>query len=347
MLIQFIESFFFLICRIQLKACISPCGGFVICGSEDSVLNIWNLETGKHVAKYTNGGRSSARMIITCVDYHPYDHVLAYSIFGSSTSVRVLRYNKNASGSDVGLHFTEDTSQTRGNEVILNALSCPLSRQSKPSGSIATGTKEIPSLSRHSTVDHTIIQIENNEQPWTMSHYSKEMERNWRKKSWDRLHSIIEKIDSILFGNSMFFEDIAETKQSTNDRGSWINASNNNVALQRDILLEDRAAYSTRSRDGSLGNDKNTQSSFTIASKSPDYSFNFHNLAVPLKKTNTPESSHISSPDSAGTYIVETSNVNKNIEVATVAKKMDSVEAIGSDTSQMSNVTFLIENERA
>lgn len=333
-----------------MKACISPCGGFVICGSEDSVLNIWNLETGKHVARYTNGGRSSARMIITCVDYHPYDHVLAYSIFGSSTSVRVLRYNKNTSGSDVGLHLTEDTSQTRGNEVILNALSCPLSRQSKPSGS-TVGTKEIPSLSHRLTADHTIIQVENNdyennEQPWTISHHSKEMQRNWRKKSWDRLHSIIEKIDSILFGNSMFFEDIAEAKQSANDRrGSWINAPN--VALQRDILLEDRAAYSTRSHNGSLENDNNTQSSFTIASKSPDYSFNFHNLAVPLKKPNTPESSHISSPDSVGTYIVETSNINKNIEIATIAKEIDSVQAFGSDSSRMSNVTFLIENERA
>lgn len=318
-----------------------------MCGSEDSVLNIWNLETGKHVAKYTNSGRNSARMIITCVDYHPYDHVLAYSIFGSSTSVRVLRYNKNVSGSDVGLHLMEDTSQTRGNEVILNALSCPLSRQSKPSGD-AAGTKEILPLSRHSTADHTIVQIENNdyEQSWTMSHHSREMERNWRKKSWDRLHSIIEKIDSILFGNSMFFEDVAEAKRSSSadERGdSWTNASNNNVTLQRDILLEDCAASSMRSHDRSLRNGNNTQSSFTTASKSPDHSFSFHNSAAPFKKTNTPELSHTNSPDSVGTYIVETSNFNKNVEVA--AKEMDSVQVIESDSSRTSNVTFLIENE--
>lgn len=328
-----------------MKACISPCGGFVICGSEDSVLNIWNLETGKHVARYTNDGRSSARMIITCVDYHPYDHVLAYSIFGSSTSVRVLRYNKNASGSDVGLHLTEDTSQSRGNEVILNALSCPPSRQSKPSGAI--GMKEVlPS----STADHTIIQIENNyyEQPWMMSHHSREMERNWRKKSWDRLHCIIEKIDSILFGNSIFFEDVGEAKPSSSANesgGSWTNVSNN-VALQRDLLLEDRAANSTRSHDDSSRNSNNTQSSFTTVSKSSGHSFNFHNSAAPFKKTSTPELSHISSPDSIGTYIVETSNFNKT-EAEIVAEEMDSVQVVGSDSSQISNVTFLIENKRA
>lgn len=317
-----------------------------MCGSEDSVLNIWNLETGKHVARYMNDGRSSARAIVTCVDYHPYDHVLAYSIFGISTSVRVLRYNKNSSGSDVGLHLAEDASQTRSNEIILNALSCSPSRQSKPSG--IAGRKEIPPLSRHPTANHTIIQIENDnyERPWTMPHHSREMERNWRKKSWDRLHCIIEKIDSILFGNSMFFEDIAEAKQSssTNERcGSWINTSNN---VQRDMLLEDRAANSTRSHDSILENSNNTQSSFTTASKSPDHPSNFHNSAVPVRKTNTPESSHISSPDSAGTYVVETSNFNKNIEVAVAAEEINSIQVVESDSSRISNVTFLIENER-
>lgn len=313
-----------------------------MCGSEDSVLNIWNLETGKHVARYMNDERSSARAIVTCVDYHPYDHVLAYSIFGISTSVHVLRYNKSASGSDVGLHLAEDTSQTRGNEVILNALSCSPSRQSKPSGGIA-GRKEIPPLSRHPTANHTIIQIENDnyERPWTMPHHSREMERNWRKKSWDRLHCIIEKIDSILFGNSMFFEDVAEAKRnpSVNERcGSW---TSNNV--QRDMLLEDRTANSTRSHDSILGNSNNTQSSFMISSKSPDHPFNLHNSTVSVKKTNTPESSHISSPDSAGTYVVETSNFNKNTEVT--VEEIDSVQIVGSDSSRISNVTFLIENE--
>ncbi|KYQ58173.1 Jouberin [Trachymyrmex zeteki] len=322
--------------KIQLKACISPCGGFVICGSEDSVLNIWNLETGKLVAKYTNDERSSAKTIVTCVDYHPYDHVLAYSIFGSPTPVRVLRYNKDASGNDVGLHLTEDASQSRGNEVIMNPLSCP--RQSKPK---AAGRKEIPPLSHHLTADHTIIQIENNDygRPRTMPHYSREMERNWKKKSWDRLHNIIEKIDSILFGNSMF-EDVAKQSSSPNEHcGSWTNNASN-VTLQRDIFLEDRAVHSIRSHD-----DNNTQSSFKTASKSSDHSSDFRNSAVALKKTDT--SLHISSPDSAGTYIVDTSHFNKNVEVAVTAEEKDSVQTIGSDSSRISNITFLIENERA
>lgn len=285
-------------------------------------------------------------MIISCVDYHPYDHVLAYSIFGSSTSVRVLKYNKNASGNDVGLHLIEDTSQIRGNEVILNATNHPPSRQSKPSCS-TVGREVVSPLSHRPTANHTIIHIENNdyERSWTMPHHSREIERNWRKKSWDRLHCIIEKIDSILFGNSMFFDDVAEAKRSssTTERcGSWINTSNN-IALQRgDMLLEDHTSNSTRFHDGVvLGNGNDTQSSFTTASKSPKHSFDFRNSAAPFKKTNTPKSSHISSPDSAGTYVVEMSNL-KNVEIA---EEMDSVRIVESDSSRISNVTFLIENE--
>ncbi|KAL0103403.1 hypothetical protein PUN28_017579 [Cardiocondyla obscurior] len=295
--------------RIQLKACISPCGGFVICGSEDSALNIWNLETGKHVARYSNDEHSSARMIITCVDYHPYDHVLAYSMFGSSSSVRVLRYDKNANGNNVGLHLMEDTSQTRSNEVILNPLKCSPSQPNKVTG---TRTKEIPSLSRYSMADNTIIEMENDayEQPWTTSRRTREADRNWRKKSWDRLHNIIEKIDSILFGSSMLFEDVADGKRNFSANGSWTNTSNN-ITVERDMRFEDRATSSSRSHDGSL---RNMQSSFTTASKSPDHSFNYHNSVASFKKTITPESSHASSPNSANTYIVETSNFNKDVE---------------------------------
>ncbi|XP_011708062.1 PREDICTED: jouberin-like [Wasmannia auropunctata] len=337
--------------RIQLKACISPCGGFVICGSEDSILNIWNLETGKHVARYTNPGRNSARMIVSCVDYHPYDHVLAYSIFGTPASVRVLRYNKNTSGGDVGLHLLEDASQTpRGNEVILNATSCGHpSRRDKPESE----RRKILPPSRQLTADHTVIQIENDYgQPWTMPHRSREMERNWRKKSWDRLHSVIEKIDLMLFGNSMFFEDVAKQSTSMNERCDfWTNATND-FALRGDIPLEDRAARSHH--DGSLGNGNNIQSSFTTSkSPTPDCSFNFRNS--PFKKADTPaESSHASSPDSAGTYVVETSNLHKDVEVVAAAEKTGSVQAVESDgfietylNSSRISVPFVIENERA
>lgn len=68
------------------------------------MLNLWHLETGELLAKYTCERDYRA---ITCVDYHPYDHVLAYSGFGGPTAVRMLRFNNNACNNDVGLIMTE------------------------------------------------------------------------------------------------------------------------------------------------------------------------------------------------------------------------------------------------
>lgn len=83
----------------------------VLCGGEDSALNVWHLETGEHLAKYTCGRDYRA---VTCVDYHPYDHVLAYSGFGGPTTIRVLRFNKSASNNnDVGLTIIAEARGSR------------------------------------------------------------------------------------------------------------------------------------------------------------------------------------------------------------------------------------------
>ncbi|XP_072742892.1 uncharacterized protein [Anoplolepis gracilipes] len=334
--------------RIQLRACISPCGGLILCGGEDSVLNIWNLETGKHVAKYTYDGRSSSRAVITCVDYHPYDHVLAFSTFGNSTSVRVLRFNKNANGSDVGLNLlTENTSQACDNEVIMNVLEPPLARQGKSSG--GTTRKEVFSSSSHLANDHTMIQIdcENDdcERSWTTLRRLKEMERCWREKSRNRLHCIIEKIDSMLSKSSMFFEDEGERVSSRiNDRRrSWIrsNTSTSSIALKGDILLEDCTANSVRYQQSDLNEDDNNVLS-SSASRSRSHCSSRNSISASLEKTNAIE---LSSPNSAGTYVVEMPDLNKNVDtVSIIAEKMDSTRL--SNSSLASNVTFIIENER-
>ncbi|XP_011630823.1 LOW QUALITY PROTEIN: jouberin-like [Pogonomyrmex barbatus] len=331
--------------RIQLKVCISPCGGLIMCGGEDSVLNIWNLETGKRLAKYTNVGRNSVKAVITCVDYHPYDHVLAYSIFGSPMSVRILKFDKSANGSDVGLILMEDAPQTRGNEVVLNVPSCPSSRQAILPSSGTIGKEN--TSSRYPVTGHTVIQIENDrEQSWPMLHRLKGIERK-REKSRDRLHCIIEKIDSMLSRNSMFFEDVRETKRtlSANSAKGYHDSrtnAHNNVALNRDALLK---ARSTQSHTF-LKNDNDTRtSSFTDVSKSRNCSFDSRNSAASFSKTNTPVSSHLSSPDSAGTYVIEMSNFNKNVDE--VAEKLNSVQITESDNSRISNATFVIENERS
>lgn len=315
-----------------------------MCGGEDSILNIWNLETGKHVAKYTNDGRSSSKTVITCVDYHPYDHMLAFSTFGNPTSVRVLRFNKNASGSDVGLNLlTEDASRSYDNEIIMNVSEHPLSsRQGRSSGG-TTARREIFSSSCPAN-NHTTIQIENDdcERPWTTLRRLKEMERCWKERSRNRLHSIIEKIDSMLSKSSMFFEDEGEriSSRMNERRRSWIQANTSNIIPKEDILLQDSAAnFIKYHRDPK---DNNMRSSSTSHSKSQN-SFDFRNsISASLERTNAPE---LSSPDSVGTYVVEMPDLNKNGDkVAVIAEKMDSTRL--SDSSLASNVTFIIENER-
>lgn len=75
--------------RIQTTARISPCGGLLLCGGEDGILNIWSVESGKKVAVYQTKPKN---LPVTCVDYHPYDHVLVYSTFGASSGAIVLRF---------------------------------------------------------------------------------------------------------------------------------------------------------------------------------------------------------------------------------------------------------------
>ncbi|KAL6449343.1 hypothetical protein ACFW04_000746 [Cataglyphis niger] len=329
--------------RIQLRACISPCGGLILCGGEDSILNIWNLETGKHVAKYANDRHSSSRAVISCVDYHPYDHVLAFSTFGNPTPVRVLRFNKNANGSDVALNLlTEDASRACDNEVIMNVSEYSLPQQGKSSGD-TTAKKEIFSSSCPAN-DHSMIQIESDdcERSWTTLRRLKEMERCWREKSRNRLHCIIEKIDSMLSKSSMFFEDEGEQVSSRiNERrrsGIQSNTStSSDIVPKRDIFLEDCAANSIR-YDQDNSND-NARSDLTNRQICSDYR---KSISTSFEKTNAFE---LSSPDSVGTYIVEMSELNENVDkVSIIAEKMDSIQL--SDSSLASNVTFLIENER-
>ncbi|EFN85402.1 Jouberin [Harpegnathos saltator] len=113
--------------RIQTKACISPCGSLVLCGGEDSVLNVWHLETSEHLAKYTSERDYRA---VTCVDYHPYDHVLAYSGFGGPTAVRVLRFNKNTSNKDIGLTIISEAGRISkdGNNTTIHPYRDYISR---------------------------------------------------------------------------------------------------------------------------------------------------------------------------------------------------------------------------
>lgn len=227
---RYIRRYFFII-RIQSKACISPCGGLILCGGEDSVLNIWNLETGKHIAKYVNERNFK---VVTCVDYHPYDHVLAFSTFGSPTPVQVLKFNKDASSNNIGLKFTENISQTRDNELIMSISNYPLVSRSKSETSTRKKDLEESSWkgkrisSTHFANSSYDLQIKDNNYEQMKAKFCRlrEAERDLKSKSSNRLYYIIKKIDKILSNTRRSSEDLESGKCTEQiyegDMSNWV-----------------------------------------------------------------------------------------------------------------------------
>ncbi|XP_053979832.1 jouberin-like [Hylaeus volcanicus] len=203
--------------RIQSTACISPCGGLIFCGGEDSTLNVWNLENGSHLAKYTLERNFRA---VTCVDYHPHDHVLALSTFGSSAPVRVLRFNKDATGDDVGLKTTEEprnkVNDSDGLGRFLNAVVTPRER-SRSNSRIQTPeeiSRERGSQGRRNyklcSIESSVLKERNDKHTEAKLRLLRlnETERTLKSQSANRLYNIIEKIDRILSNTSRSSGDV-------------------------------------------------------------------------------------------------------------------------------------------
>lgn len=71
-------------------------------GSEDSTVHVWNADTGEQLAIYSGlqfyRGASG-------VDYHPFEHMVAFASYGNSSCVVVCNYEKLVSGEDIGLQL--------------------------------------------------------------------------------------------------------------------------------------------------------------------------------------------------------------------------------------------------
>ncbi|XP_076663658.1 uncharacterized protein LOC143366443 [Andrena cerasifolii] len=213
--------------RIQTTACISPCGGLILCGGEDSSLTVWNLETGSPVAKYTLDRNFRA---VTCVDYHPRDHALAYSTFGSPAPVRVLWFSKDATGDDVGLKMIgEADDKTHNSEIPVRLLNSSVTpRERSRSDSKTRTSEEVPrevpqerslqttrshkfhpagspgSILSETTEKHTVARLK--------LRRLNETEETLKSRSANRLYNIIEKIDRILSNASRSSGDVESGK---------------------------------------------------------------------------------------------------------------------------------------
>ncbi|CAG0881695.1 unnamed protein product [Darwinula stevensoni] len=76
---------------------ITPCGTYILSGSEDSIVYVWNTETGELVARYNS--LSFARTVC-CVEFHPHDNYVAFASVEKQAPVQVYFYKKSDSDSD-------------------------------------------------------------------------------------------------------------------------------------------------------------------------------------------------------------------------------------------------------
>ncbi|XP_034947679.1 jouberin-like [Chelonus insularis] len=177
--------------RIQITARISPCGKLLLCGGEDAILNVWNIETGKCIAMYQ---QNESDVAITCVDYHPHEHVLAFCIFGCTSEVKILRFNRLLSGESVGLKMLDPTGSKRIPSGIQSYDS------SSPSNSI---------LTRRESDDSDLLKNKENKNLDENLNDSREdlrlrlkmyheHEQELKSKSTNKLSGIIAKIDRML-----------------------------------------------------------------------------------------------------------------------------------------------------
>lgn len=77
--------------REHIYSTFTPCGTFLLSGSEDGVCYVWNTDTGDQVAMYSDLNYTSA---VRCVAFHPHEHMVAFCAFGPNQPILVFLYNQ-------------------------------------------------------------------------------------------------------------------------------------------------------------------------------------------------------------------------------------------------------------
>ncbi|XP_020723914.2 uncharacterized protein LOC100643919 isoform X2 [Bombus terrestris] len=267
--------------RIQSTACISPCGNLIFCGGEDSSLNVWNLETGNLLAKYTFDRHYRA---VTCVDYHPYDHILAFSTFGSPASVRILKFNKDATGEDIGLKMMRETENTANSSDVpmrfLKTSVMPKEKlRSSNSKKVIEETSHMKEKSLQSNQSHNSSLLKFSDSVFEKNKYSdimyhdtkmklqrlNEAGQTMKSRSANRLYNIIEKIDRILSNSSKSSGDIESGRNFTplqqSSESKVLTFLNKNIEKQKKKLKKDKSPYLTIEDQSSSYFESNTTSS--------------------------------------------------------------------------------------
>lgn len=172
----------------------------MLAASEDNTVHVWNADTGEQLAIYSGlqffQGASG-------VDYHPFEHMVAFASYGSDAYIVVCDYDKLSSGKDIGLQMlvTQDAtlqaavggsakSHMKSSTPLPSAIS---SKEKKRNLSVSDSEMEVFQGSYVLATDMN----ESSLSPNTMNVASPVTSYD-SKTSKVRLASIIEKMDHVL-----------------------------------------------------------------------------------------------------------------------------------------------------
>lgn len=92
--------------RFHTSCSISPCGNYVVAGSENSSVNIWKLKTGKYVGSLVP--YKNKAITIHALQFHPKDNIMAVGHFGDDLPVLLFGYNAKNTENNIDLRLIMD-----------------------------------------------------------------------------------------------------------------------------------------------------------------------------------------------------------------------------------------------
>ncbi|GJQ71199.1 hypothetical protein Trydic_g1096 [Trypoxylus dichotomus] len=80
--------------KVRTLCCISSCGSYVMCGSDNGIMHVWNVDTGKSAKTYHPYSNIPTTCIpIHTVDMSPKGSLMAFGHFGNSMPIQVYGYD--------------------------------------------------------------------------------------------------------------------------------------------------------------------------------------------------------------------------------------------------------------
>ena len=164
-------------------------------------MNVWNVDSGKLLATYEIDSQNKA---ITCVDYHPYDHVVAFSTYGAPVPVKILKYDREADGRNVGLKTFVKTISVMSVSSTARMKEQPMITRNGGRNLEKLSVRSLNSstnISQFGSISHLPSEFKDDE---VRKHLKGKLQRfmesgpTIKAKSMNRLNGIIEKIDKIL-----------------------------------------------------------------------------------------------------------------------------------------------------